>query len=100
MHGLEQEGGDGQVADLLLLELPVDLGEPRVLQQRVFQLLEDERMRVDVLEVVVGRDGVEVPQHDVADALVLVGLRQAASALPGKANQSRFKSTILRAIVN
>ena len=84
VHGLEQEGGDGQVADLLLLELPVDLGEPRVLQQRVFQLLEDERMRVDVLEVVVGRDGVEVPQHDVADALVLVGLRQAASALPGK----------------
>ena len=92
MHGLEQERGDGQVADLLLFELAVDLGEPGVLQQRVLELLEDERVRVDVLEVVVGRDGVEVPQHDVANALVLVGLRQAASTLPERATTGRYKA--------
>jgi hypothetical protein len=41
-------------------------------------------VRVDVLEVVVGGHGVEVAQDDVADALVLVGLRRIAAALPAR----------------
>ncbi len=45
-------------------------------------------MRVDVLEVVVGGDGVEVLEDDIADALVLVGVRGVAATLPEKGNQN------------
>jgi hypothetical protein len=45
-------------------------------------------VRVDVLEVVVGGDGVEVLEDDVANALVLVGVRGVAATLPEKGNQN------------
>ena len=84
VHRLQEQGGDGQVAHFLLLKLPVDLRKSRVLRQRVLQLLQDERVCVDVLEVIVCRDGVKVSEDDVADALVLARLRRVATALPEK----------------
>jgi len=45
-------------------------------------------VRVDVLEVVVGGDGVEVLEDDIADALVLVGVRGVAATLPEKVNKN------------
>ena len=86
VHRFQQESRDRKIANFLLLELTIDLREPRVRGQRRFELLEDEGVRVDVLEVVVGRHGVEVPQDDVADPLLVAGLKTVTASLPDEDN--------------
>ena len=77
---LQDEGGDGQVADLLGLKVPVDLREFGVGLQRVLQSLQDPGVSLQVLDVVVHEVDVERPKHHVPDLLAFLVAAAAADA--------------------
>ena len=78
---LEQEGCQGQVADLLRLKVPVNLLEPRVLAQLILEALQDLGVDLDIPHVAVDGVNVEGPEQDVAKVLAILPIGGVATSL-------------------
>ena len=80
----EQQCGEGQIANLLHLEVSIDLLEFGIFMEGLFKFIQDHRMCFYVSGVVVHRGLVEIFQNHITNFSIVTLQMSVTSALPEK----------------